>query len=108
VPTLEPHGLRGGVLYSDGQFDDSRMAVALLRTILDRGGTALNYMPVTGFIKSGGLIGGVTARDGETGEEFPISARVVVNATGVFADDVRRMDDEHAPALVRPSRGVHL
>ncbi len=108
VPTLEPKRLRGGILYADGQFDDTRLAIALLKTILDRGGTALNYVSVTGLLKTRGLVCGVTARDVETGEEFSISARSVINATGVFADTVRRMDDEQAPALIRPSRGVHI
>lgn len=108
VPTLEPSGLRGGVVYFDGQFDDARLAVALLRTVLDQGGVALNYMPVTALRKAGERVAGVVAHDAETGEEFAIDARAVVNATGVFADAVRRLDDAQARPMIAPSQGAHL
>lgn len=110
APTLEPAGLRGGVVYYDGQFDDARMAIALLRTLLDAGGTALNYLPVTGLIKTtaDGRIAGVHGRDAETGEEFAIAARAVVNATGVYADALRRLDEPGVATMLSPSQGVHL
>jgi glycerol-3-phosphate dehydrogenase len=108
APTLEPEGLRGGILYHDGQFDDSRLAIALVRTLLDLGGTALNYAPVTGLLKREGRISGVVARDTEGGEEHPIEARSVVNATGVFVDRLRQDDDPGARAMVTPSQGTHL
>jgi glycerol-3-phosphate dehydrogenase len=108
VPTLESDGLHGGVVYYDGQFDDSRLAITLLRTFTDLGGTALNYMPVTGFRKQGQKITGVTARDAETDDEFTIDAKVVINATGVYADDLRRKDDPDAEPMLSPSQGVHL
>ncbi|MDR3639155.1 MAG: glycerol-3-phosphate dehydrogenase/oxidase [Isosphaeraceae bacterium] len=108
APTLRVKGLRGGVLYYDGQFDDARLAIALLRTVLDLGGVALNALPVTGLIKRGGRIAGVEARDAETGESFRLIGRAVVNATGVFADAVRRLDDPSAPALLAPSQGAHV
>ena len=82
----------------DGQFDDARLAIALLRTLLDLGGTALNYVPVTGLIQEDGAGRGVSARDAETGEEFAIKARAVVNATGVFADAVRHARRPRGPA----------
>lgn len=108
APTIEPEGLRGGVLYYDGQFDDARMAITLLRTFLDLGGTALNYAPVTGLLKHGGRISGVRAHDAETDEEWSIHARAVVNATGVFADGLRQMDDPSASNILSPSQGVHI
>ncbi len=108
APTLEPRGLWGGVRYFDGQFDDARLAITLLRTVLDKGGLALNYAPVTGFIKEGAQIRGVTARDSETGEELRVRAAVVVNATGVYADTLRHLDEPAAPAMLTPSQGVHL
>jgi glycerol-3-phosphate dehydrogenase len=108
VPTLEPQGLRGGVLYHDGQFDDARLAITLLRTLLDLGGTALNYAPVTALIKRGGRLSSVVARDSETGEELTIDAGAVINATGVFVDSIRRLDDPEASLLVTPSQGTHL
>ena len=109
APTLERKGLYGGVVYFDGQFDDARMAIALLRTFLDQGGTALNYMPVSAFTKADdGRISGVRARDSESGDEHEIAARVVVNATGAFADTLRRLDEPAAAPLLSPSQGVHL
>jgi glycerol-3-phosphate dehydrogenase len=108
APTLEPEFLRGGLLYFDGQFDDSRLAIALLRTLVDLGGTALNYAPVTGLLKTADQIAGVKARDTETGEEFAVSARAVVNATGVYADALRHLDDPRSPNMITPSQGAHL
>ena len=108
IPTLEPGGLRGGVIYYDGQFDDARLAVTLMRTLLDLGGTALNYMPVVSLLKEGGLVRGALVRDAETGEERELHARVVVNATGVFADGLRRMDEPSTEPILAPSQGVHL
>jgi len=109
VPTLEPEKLRGGVVYHDGQFDDSRLAIALYRTMEALGGTALNAMAVVGLLKDqGGKITGVRARDAESLEEFDIHARGVVNATGVFADEVRRMDEPNAQAMIAPSQGAHI
>ena len=109
IPTLERHGLLGGVEYFDGQFDDSRMAVTLLRTFVDKGGTALNYMPVGGLMKdSAGRINGVRATDAESGTHFEIRARAVVNATGVYVDTLRQMDEPDAKKMIAPSQGVHL
>ncbi len=110
LPTISRAGLRGGILYTDGQFDDARLAIALARTLVDAGGTALNAAPVTGFTKRGGRITGVTARDQETGEEWTIAGRAVINATGVYADSVRQLDDPAAAAapLLSPSQGTHL
>ncbi|HWN43478.1 MAG TPA: FAD-dependent oxidoreductase, partial [Thermoanaerobaculia bacterium] len=93
IPTLEPGGLRGGVMYHDGQFDDARLAVTLLRTLLGLDGVALNYMPVVSLLKENGLVRGAVVRDAETGIEREVHARAVINATGIFADDLRRMDE---------------
>ncbi|WP_443751232.1 glycerol-3-phosphate dehydrogenase/oxidase [Asticcacaulis solisilvae] len=108
VATLKRAGLKGGVLYFDGQFDDARLAMALLRTFEDHGGVALNAAAVTGLTKSAGRVTGVEARDGETGERFTAHGRVVINATGIFADGVRHLDDPTAEPLLSPSQGVHL
>ncbi|GIV98083.1 MAG: glycerol-3-phosphate dehydrogenase [Herpetosiphonaceae bacterium] len=108
VPTLEPTNLRGGIVYYDGQFDDARLAITLLRTIFGLGGIALNYMPVTGFLKQSGRISGVMARDVETDEEFTVTGRVVINATGVFVDDLRRLDDPQSAPMLAVSQGSHL
>ncbi|HWT67124.1 MAG TPA: glycerol-3-phosphate dehydrogenase/oxidase [Terracidiphilus sp.] len=109
LPTLEPEELRGGVIYYDGQFDDARLLIHLAMTAADHGAALLNYCPVTGMLQDNdGYINGLTARDEETGETFKINARVVVNATGVFTDSIRRMADENAETLVVTSQGIHL
>jgi len=108
IPTVEPNGLRGGVIYHDGQFDDARLAISLALTLADLGGVALNYLPVSGIFREGGLVAGVEARDTESGSEYHIRGRVVVNAAGPFIDNLRRMIDPHARPLVTPSQGVHL
>lgn len=108
IPNVETRHLLGGVLYSDGLFDDARMAVALARTAADAGAVLLNYVRVGGLLKSEDGICGVRARDEETGRDHEIRARAVVNATGIFADQVREMDDPEAPTLIAPSQGVHL
>lgn len=108
VPTIETNGLRGGVVYYDGQFDDTRLAITLLLTFLDHGGVALNYAPVTGLIKENGKVTGVHVRDAEAGEAFDVRAKVVVNATGVFADAVRKMDNPETPSILAPSQGIHV
>jgi glycerol-3-phosphate dehydrogenase len=110
IPTIVGHGLRGGIVYADGQFDDARLAIALARTFIGLGGTALNHAPVIGFAHRLGRIAAVSLRDDETGEELAIEARVVVNATGVYADAVRRLDNSATAGspLLTPSRGTHI
>ncbi|QXD16109.1 glycerol-3-phosphate dehydrogenase/oxidase [Rhodocaloribacter litoris] len=108
LPTIEPEGLRGGVIYYDGQFDDARLAVNMAQTAVDLGGTVLNYLRVTGLVKEHDMVTGVTAEDVETERTYALRARVVINATGVFTDDIRRMDDPEAPPMIQPSQGVHL
>lgn len=108
IPTVEPEGLRGGVMYHDGQFDDARLAITLAMTLHDLGGTGVNYMRVVGLMKAKGFVCGVVARDMETGYEREIPSRVVVNATGPFTDYVRRLDDADSPPVVGSSQGVHI
>jgi glycerol-3-phosphate dehydrogenase len=108
IPTVEKEGLRGGVIYQDGQFDDSRMAISLAQTCVDYGGTVLNYCKVTSLLKDRELVNGVVAVDQETGEEFKIKTKVVINATGVFADEVIQMDEPGKRNMITPSQGIHL
>ncbi|HET9984654.1 MAG TPA: glycerol-3-phosphate dehydrogenase/oxidase [Longimicrobiales bacterium] len=108
LPTLEPEGLTGGVIYHDGQFDDARLAINLARTAAEQGAALLNYVVVTGLLKVRGEVAGVRARDVESGQDLELEARVVVNATGVFADRIRRMDDAAARELISPSQGAHI
>ena len=109
IPNLESDGLDGGVEYHDGQFDDARMCATLVRTAQDYGAAMLNYAPVVRVLHDGdGHVCGVGFRDQETGDTHEVHGAVVINATGVFANEVRRMDDDAAESIVEPSRGVHL
>ncbi|PZP50846.1 MAG: FAD-dependent oxidoreductase [Pseudopedobacter saltans] len=109
LPTVSPKGLRGGVVYQDGQFDDSRLAVNIAETAVDNGACVLNYFKVIGVIKdNNGKVNGIKAKDIETNKEYEITGKVVINATGVYADNILQMDRPNAPHFVRPSQGVHL
>jgi len=109
LPLLKPDGLKGGIVYHDGQFDDSRMAVSLAVACVKNGGTVLNYFRVNTLLKDGkGKITGVQARDIESGTEYKIHGKLVINATGVFADEIHRMDDPSSRQTIRPSQGVHV
>jgi glycerol-3-phosphate dehydrogenase len=108
IPTIETDGLRGGVIYYDGQFDDSRLIINMVRTAYDQGAMPLNYIQVGALIKEGGSIRGVVAQDMENNREYQLECRVVINATGVFSDQIRRLDDRNAPAMIQPSQGVHI
>ncbi len=109
LPTIKTEGLRGGVVYYDGQFDDSRLLVNLVATAFEHGAVLLNYTQVTALTKDNdGFVDGVTFRDIETGEEMTVQGRVVVNATGPFSDALRQMADPSAAPMIAPSQGVHL
>ena len=109
LPSIEQDGLRGGVVYHDGQFDDTRLLTHLVMTAADHGATVLNYCAAVGLRRDGdGFVDGVEMEDRETGERFAVNARCVVNATGIFTDEVRRMAEPGAEAMVSPSQGIHL
>ena len=108
VPTIEPEGLSGGVVYFDGQFDDARLAVTLAQTATDLGGVVVNHAPVVRLLKTGERVSGLVARDELNGQEYEVRARTVINATGVFADSIRTLDDANAKPILEPSQGVHL
>ena len=108
LPTVEREHLTGGVVYHDGQFDDARLAVNLAQTAEALGAAMLNYCQCVGLVKESGRVAGLEIRDVETGEEFTVRARAVINATGVFVDDVRRMDDAAAAEMVAVSQGIHI
>ena len=108
IPNVQQEGLEGGIMYHDGQFDDARMSVTLARTAADHGAVVLNQMKVSGLQKDGDHINGVVVQDGETGKEYVVNAKVVVNATGIFSDSVRKMDDGDAIDMIEPAQGVHL
>jgi glycerol-3-phosphate dehydrogenase len=109
LPTIKTDGLRGGVVYYDGQFDDARLLINLVATAADQGATLVNYVRVVEITKgTDGFIDGVVAADQETGQQWTIPARVVVNATGAFSDAVRRLAEPDVQALMAPSQGIHL
>ncbi len=108
LPTLEQNGLRGGVIYYDGQFDDSRLAVNLVQTAADHNATLLNYTKVTGLLKSNDMVEGVLVKDQLNGDEYKINGRVVINATGVYTDNVLKMDNPDTKPMISPSQGIHL
>jgi glycerol-3-phosphate dehydrogenase len=109
LPTIKTEGLRGGVVYYDGQFDDARLLINLVTTAAEQGATVLNYTRVTALTKGDdGFVDGIVTRDEEDGVEHTARARVVINATGPFADGVRRMAEADAARLIAPSQGIHL
>lgn len=108
IPNVETENLLGGVQYHDAQFDDARLAFALAMTAADHGATLVNYMGVDRFLKKDGQVVGVAATDAETGRQYTIHAAVVVNATGVFTDALRRLDEPRAEDTVTASQGVHI
>lgn len=109
LPGIKTNRLKGGVRYLDGQFDDARMAINLAQTAAAHGAAVINYCKVTALQKdNAGKVKGLHFTDGETGEQFEIDAKVTINATGVFVDDILQLDlDKHQP-LVKPSQGTHV
>jgi len=108
IPTVETENLTGGVMYHDGQFDDSRLAVNLAQTAAGLGAKILNYAKCTGLLKTDGLVSGVTVEDIETGENFEIQALCVINATGIYVDELRAKDDGKSKPMVTVSQGIHI
>jgi glycerol-3-phosphate dehydrogenase len=108
IPNIQQKGLKSGVLYHDGQFDDARLAVSLALTAMEQGATLLNYFRVTGLTKEGKKISGVVTTDQETGTTYTLRGKAVINATGVFVDELLGMDAPGTRPLVQPSQGIHL
>ncbi len=109
LPAILQKGLIGGIIYYDGQFDDSRLAVNIAQTADEAGGCILNYMKVSSLTKNeGGKITGLITIDELSGKKYSINAKMVVNATGVFADKILQMDNPDAPRMIQPSQGIHL
>jgi glycerol-3-phosphate dehydrogenase len=109
LPTIKTDGLRGGAIYYDGQFDDSRLLIHMVLTACEQGAALVNYVEVTGVTKdTPGFVDGIVGRDLESCEEFSAAAKVVINATGAFTDQLRRAADSSAAAMIAPSQGIHL
>ena len=110
MPTLDDR-LAWAYLYFDAQADDARLTLTVARTAaLDFGATIVNHAPVTAIRKdaAGRVTGAVVEAHGPGGGEIDVRARVVVNATGVWADDVRALDEETHPDSIRPAKGIHI
>ena len=108
LPTVRPDGLHGGVSYWDAQFDDARLAIALMRTACRLGATVINYVKCDGLRVEGDRVAAVAVSDAETGERFELRAKVVYNAAGVWVDRVRALAAPGARPLVALSRGSHI
>lgn len=109
LPTSEKKGLKGGVVYHDGQFDDSRMAVNLAQTAVEQGAVVANYTAVEKVLHDEqGKVCGVVARDLMSDKSYTVKAKAVINAAGIFVDEVMQMDKPDMPKMVVPSQGVHL
>lgn len=108
LPTIKTDGLRGGIVYYDGQFDDSRLLANLAETAVEQGATIVNYMRVERLLKQGSELTGAVAVDLESGAEIEIRAEVIINATGAFTDSIRRMANADAAPMISPSQGIHL
>ncbi|MDQ0066350.1 glycerol-3-phosphate dehydrogenase/oxidase [Chryseobacterium lathyri] len=109
LPTIEQHNLASGVVYQDGQFDDARLAINLTQTLIEKGGSAVNYMKVTGLLKNdSGKVNGVKAEDQFSNQQYELRAKAVINATGVFTNDILNMNNPKHGKFVVPSQGIHL
>lgn len=108
LPAINPKKLVGGILYYDGQFNDSALCTALAVTAFKQGATILNYTKATGFVKEKEIITGVNIVDTISGTAYAVHAKAVINATGVFTDAILQMDNIDADLLVTPSQGIHL
>lgn len=109
IETIKPEKLKGGITYHDGQFDDSRMAVNLAQTAIEQGASVLNYFKVNEILKdNSGQVNGVIAEDFETGKSYQFNGKAIINATGVFTDDILKLDNPQAKNIIRSSQGVHL
>jgi glycerol-3-phosphate dehydrogenase len=109
MPGLQTDKLRTGVQYHDGQFDDSRLAVNLAQTITEHGGCVLNYAKVINLQKNrDGKICGVAMKDMLTNSEYALRSKMVINATGVFANEILNMNNPEHGKFIVPSQGIHL
>lgn len=109
LPNVKNENLKGGIVYFDGQFDDARLLIDLIKTAAEQTAAVLNYARVFGFSKDeNGKISGVNFEDEISGENLSVKAKAVINATGAFCDSVRKLSDEQAEKIIEPSQGIHL
>lgn len=108
IPTINQKSLKGGIQYYDGQFDDSQISIALARTAIQKGATTINHMEALDFIYDDGKLAGLIIKDTLSGENYEVRSQVVINATGVFADEMMKKDDQSHTNMVSPSQGIHI
>ncbi len=108
IPELNSDSLKGGIRYYDGQFDDSLICLALARTAINNKATVINHIAAENFIYNESRLIGLSVKDQLTGDYFNLKAKVVINATGVFADEIMQMDNPDHHAIISPSQGIHL
>jgi glycerol-3-phosphate dehydrogenase len=109
LPNIKKENLTGGIIYYDGQFDDTRLLIDLIKSATENGAAILNCARVFGLTKNAERkINGVEFEDTESGEIFSLKSKVVLNATGAFTDDIRKLSDENSKKIIAPSQGIHL
>ncbi len=108
IPNVNQEGLNGGIIYHDGQFDDARMAISLAQTVEQLKGTVLNYVKFDSFVYHENKVTGIEATDTLQGKSYSIKAKSIVNATGVFAENILKMDAPDSPIRIKPSQGIHI
>ncbi|MBA3632165.1 MAG: glycerol-3-phosphate dehydrogenase/oxidase [Acidobacteria bacterium] len=109
LPNIRQEDLRGGVLYFDGQFDDTRLLINLVSTAVEQGAAVLNYARVFQLTKNDeNLVDGVDFQDAETGEVYEVKAKVIINAAGAFCDEIRKLSNRNSNKIIAPSQGIHL
>ncbi len=109
LPTIIEKNLTGGILYHDGQFDDSRLAINLIQTAVEKGAVVMNYMPVISLCKNEkGMLHGVVVRDSEKKREYTVNGKIIINATGVFSDEIMQLDQAGMKKTILPSQGIHI
>ncbi|TKC10260.1 glycerol-3-phosphate dehydrogenase/oxidase [Pedobacter polaris] len=108
MPGIKQKGLKGAIRYFDGKFDDARLAINIAQTATEQGATLINYMKVVNLLKEGDCVTGIEAEDAITQERFKLKGKIVINATGVFVDEILQMNNPNAKKMVRPSQGVHI
>ena len=108
LPAIDPGKLSGAVLYHDGQFDDSRLAIALAQTAAEQKATIINYCKLISITKKEKRISGVMISDTISGKEYAVNCKVVINATGIFTDNIMRLDEEQHTPIITVSQGIHI